>query len=205
MRHHCIGSEHGPLLREAPRRRGLARSAARAGGSTSAVRLSPPACTAPRRGLDREPQEDPEALRGGESGGAPAEVTAPDRGGANAGPKTRGAQQPLVDGLRSRPARERPSVSRADDHRRRDRGMPRRSPRQLPLGQEGRARDDGADRRARPARRDRQRQWDRVHLLGGPCLRPGNGARSRRFRASSTATLWSGPRRAIGSSASFAR
>ena len=173
VRHPCVGAEHGPLSPEAPRRGCLARSAARAGGSASAVRIPPPACPAPRRGLDREPQQDAAALRRGGLGGAPAEVAAPDRGGAHADSEAGGAQQPLVDRLRSRSARERPPVPGADDHRRRDQAVPRRRPGPILVREAGGAGDDRADRAARPARRDRQRQRHRVHLRGGPGLHPG--------------------------------
>ena len=135
--HHRRGPEHGPLSSQAPRRRRAARAAARAGGSASAVRLPPPACPSPRRGLDHEPQEDPAALRRGGPGGAPAQVAAADRGGAHADPEAGGSQQPLVDGLRSRPAGQRPPVPGADDHRRRHQGVPRRRPGHLAVRASG--------------------------------------------------------------------
>ena len=137
VQHHRRGPEHGPLPSQAPRRRRPARAAAGAGGSAPAVRLPPPACPAARRGLDHEPQEDPAALRRGGPGGAPAQVAAPDRGGAHADPEAGGSQQPLVDGLRSRPAGERPPVPGADDHRRRHQGVPRRRPGHLPVAASG--------------------------------------------------------------------
>ena len=92
--YHCVGPEHGPLPRKAPRRRCAARAVAGARGSASAVRLPPPACSAAKRGLDHEPQEDPAALRRGRAGGAPAPVAPPHRGGAHADPAAGGAQQP---------------------------------------------------------------------------------------------------------------
>ena len=44
-------------------------------------------------------------------------------------------------------------------------------------------REMNADRPARPTRRDRQRQWHRVHLLGGSGLQPGGQARLALHRA----------------------
>jgi hypothetical protein len=87
----------------------------RAGGPALAVRLPPPACPAAKRGLDHKPQEDPAALRRGRAGGTPTVVVAAHRGGAHPDPEAGWPQQPLVDGLRSRPAGERPEVPRADD------------------------------------------------------------------------------------------
>ena len=113
-------------------------------------------------GLDPKPQEDPAALRRGRAGGPPAPVTAAHRGGAHADPEAGWPQQPLVDGLRSRPAGQRPSVPSADHHRRRNQGVPRRRPGHLAERQAGGARDERADRPARPARRNRQRQWHRA-------------------------------------------
>lgn len=62
VRDHRGGPEHGPLPRQAPRRRSAARPAAGPGRSAATVWLPPPACPSARGGLDHEPQEDPAAL-----------------------------------------------------------------------------------------------------------------------------------------------